>query len=172
MELLDSTCGGTDLACDFGTIDQAAMIRRRRTTSSSPATSPTSSARTRSPCRARSRRAARCEGALAQSGALGCVSGTICKGATNARTCQVAQCDDGKNNDTDNKIDYPLDPGCTSPSDDDETDDCPNGPNCPACGNLKDDDGDGLKDYPADFGCASASGTTEVCCATDQDSRR
>src|SRR5262245_48781761 len=51
------------------------------------------------------------------------------------------QCSDGRDNDGDGKIDFPDDPGCFAPQQDDERDDCPDGPNCPACGNGKDDDG-------------------------------
>jgi hypothetical protein len=100
----------------------------------------------------------RCDGALALAGALTCGSGTTCNGTickgTNA-------CDDGIDNDGDGKTDYPNDPGCSSPTDDDETDDCPSGPNCPACSNGKDDDGDGYTDYPADSSCTSAAGVSE-----------
>ena len=37
----------------------------------------------------------------------------------------VYECSDGKDNDGDGKIDYPLDPGCSSSSDNDETDPIP-----------------------------------------------
>ena len=62
------------------------------------------------------------------------------------------QCNDGIDNDGDGKIDYPNDPGCVSPNENSELDDCPNGPMCPECSNGKDDDGNGLIDYPADPG--------------------
>ena len=45
-------------------------------------------------------------------------------------------------------------PGCASPSDPTEDDDCPSGTGCPACSNDVDDDGDGFIDYRADPGCA------------------
>jgi large repetitive protein len=73
------------------------------------------------------------------------------------------QCSDGLDNDGDGKIDWPIDPGCTSASDDSEADDCPSGPNCPVCSNGVDDDGDGTTDYPADTSCRSASGPSEAC---------
>ncbi|MBW2459360.1 MAG: hypothetical protein JRI68_33010, partial [Deltaproteobacteria bacterium] len=38
-----------------------------------------------------------------------------------------AACDDGQDNDADGLVDYPEDPGCSSPDDDDESD-------CPGCG--------------------------------------
>src|SRR5262249_20989179 len=60
-------------------------------------------------------------------------------------------------------------PGCTSVSDDDETDDCPTGPGCPACSNGVDDDHDQATDYPADLGCTSAAATTEAECAREPD---
>ncbi|MBL0213704.1 MAG: hypothetical protein IPQ07_07465 [Myxococcales bacterium] len=71
-------------------------------------------------------------------------------------------CSDGRDNDNDNLIDYPADPGCFAPQQDDEKDDCPNGPNCPECGNGKDDDMNGSTDYPNDSGCTSASDSTEL----------
>jgi hypothetical protein len=68
-------------------------------------------------------------------------------------------------NDGDGKIDYPFDPGCTSPDDDTEnTDTCsttPRAATCPQCGNGIDDDGDGRIDYPADPGCTSAADNDE-----------
>jgi hypothetical protein len=110
-----------------------------------------------------------CESALAKAGALTCGTGYACKGTLGSRTCQKAACNDGVDNDSppDGKIDYPNDPGCTSPSDDSETDDCPSGPNCPVCSNGKDDDMDGLTDYPADTSCKSAAGTSESCASID-----
>jgi hypothetical protein len=71
------------------------------------------------------------------------------------------QCSDGQDNDSDGKIDFPYDPGCYSPNQDDETDDCPSGPNCPQCSNGSDDDMNGITDYPDDPGCAAASDTDE-----------
>jgi large repetitive protein len=110
-----------------------------------------------------------CEVPLAQSGAITCGTGYACQGPSGGQTCQPAACSDGVDNDSDGLKDYPDDPGCDSPDDNDETDDCPDGPNCPACGNGKDDDSDGLYDYPDDFGCASAAGTTEAFCPADSD---
>ena len=65
------------------------------------------------------------------------------------------QCNDGRDNDGDGKIDFPYDPGCFAPNQDDETDDCPDGPNCPQCANGKDDDMNGTTDYPDDPGCSA-----------------
>jgi large repetitive protein len=103
-----------------------------------------------------------CENTLG--GALVCPTGTACMGTVGSRHCLGAfACNDGVDNDGDGKIDYPNDPGCASPTDNDETDDCPSGPNCPACSNGLDDDGDGHIDYPADPGCKAASTLTESC---------
>jgi hypothetical protein len=55
-----------------------------------------------------------------------------------------------------------LDPGCTSTSDGDETDDCPSGPGCPACSNDVDDDGDGSIDE-VDAECGLPSDDDERC---------
>ncbi|MCK8499505.1 hypothetical protein M0222_17130 [Myxococcus fulvus] len=75
-----------------------------------------------------------------------------------AYRCQANACDDGKNNaDGDLVYDYPSDPGCESPEDDDETDPLTQ----PACSDGDDDDGDGLVDWPEDPGCGSAAGTSE-----------
>jgi hypothetical protein len=71
-------------------------------------------------------------------------------------------CSDERDNDGDGKVDYGPEPGCESPSDDDETDDCPDGPSCPQCGNEMDDDGDGAVDWPAeDVNCTSAADPDE-----------
>lgn len=65
----------------------------------------------------------------------------------------LAQCLNRIDDDQDGRIDYPGDPGCTAPSDRDETDE----PELPICSNDEDDDGDGLVDYPLDPGCVSAA---------------
>jgi len=106
-----------------------------------------------------------CEQALAQSGALTCASGYACQGAMGSRTCQQSVCFDGLDNDSDNKIDFPLDPGCSAIGDTDEAN-----PATPAaCNNGMDDDGDGQTDYAQDWGCIGAGGTSEVFCATEVD---
>jgi hypothetical protein len=96
-----------------------------------------------------------------------CGAGYACTGALGTATCQPAACNDTTDADGDGHPGYPSDPGCTSISDGDETDDCPSGPNCPQCANEVDDDMDGQTDYPADTGCASASGINEQCVTTD-----
>ncbi len=98
-----------------------------------------------------------------------CGTGYACTGAAGTATCQPAACNDAVDADGDGLPGYPSDPGCTSISDGDETDDCfPTvGPSCPQCGNDLDDDMDGQTDYPADTGCMSASGANEQCITTD-----
>lgn len=72
-------------------------------------------------------------------------------------------CSNGADDDGDELVDYPLDPGCLSARDDDESDTCPSGADCPACANDADDDGDGATDYPGDAECGSASDDDERC---------
>src|SRR4051794_30930805 len=88
---------------------------------------------------------------------LGCTSVTD----DSEDSAPTAQCMDGRDNDGDGKMDYPADPGCSAPNQDDEVDDCPNGPGCPACSNGKDDDANGMMDYPNDPGCTSAADPSE-----------
>src|SRR6185503_2765810 len=64
-------------------------------------------------------------------------------------------------NDGDGLTDYPNDPGCFSMLQNSETDDCPDGPTCPACANDQDDDSDGQTDFPQDTGCTAASDDLE-----------
>lgn len=109
-----------------------------------------------------------CEDPLAQSGAITCNPNYTCKGMTGMKTCQLAQCADGIDNNTDGKLDFPFDPGCSSSSDDTETTVCPGG-SCPACSNTMDDDMDGVTDFPMDFGCSAAGGGSEVFCSGEPD---
>jgi hypothetical protein len=78
------------------------------------------------------------------------------------RTCSLAQCVDGIDNNLDGRTDFPADPGCDSFSDDTETTVCP-GPSCPVCSDGVDNDGDGVTDYPADNSCLTASWPNEAC---------
>jgi large repetitive protein len=94
-----------------------------------------------------------------------CAPGLVCRLADDTATeptCELPECSDGVDNDGDGLIDYPNDPGCADPADNDESDDCPDGPGCPQCGNGIDDDGDGLIDYPDDPGCTSAADNNEI----------
>ena len=67
-------------------------------------------------------------------------------------------CSDGIDNDGNGLIDYPFDPGCDSPDDDEEAPPA----QLPACWNLIDDDGDGIIDFPHDPVCVSASDLDET----------
>ncbi len=108
-----------------------------------------------------------CESPLVLTGAVHCSAGHACAGTAGSRTCVIAQCSDGIENDAtaDGKIDFPFDPGCASPEDNDETDPT----TAPVCSNAMDDDTDTLMDFPADWGCVSAAGTSEVFCAAELD---
>jgi hypothetical protein len=94
-----------------------------------------------------------------------CSSGHVCA----AGVCTAAACNNGVDDDADGRGDYPLDPGCASPGDEDESDDCVMGPLCPACGNGVDDDGDGVIDHPADIGCSAAGDDEEDDCTGESD---
>lgn len=67
----------------------------------------------------------------------------------------VYACSDGADNDDDDKVDYPDDPGCANKSDNDETD-------LPHCSDGVDNDGDGDADYPADEGCTDPDDLSET----------
>jgi large repetitive protein len=105
---------------------------------------------------------ASCESPLVSTGALRCSLGFACDGPVGQRTCVVAQCLDGIDNNGDGRSDYPADPGCTSFSDDTESTVCP-GSSCPVCSDSVDNDGDGATDYPMDTSCFSASANNEAC---------
>jgi hypothetical protein len=68
------------------------------------------------------------------------------------------QCQDGVDNDGDGSTDYPNDPGCTSNTDNDES----NPVTSSQCSDSLDNDGDGHVDFPADTGCGSASDNDET----------
>jgi len=91
-----------------------------------------------------------------------CTVGNACQGPAGQETCQLAACNDLVDQDGDGFLGYPTDPGCANASDNDETDDCPDGPMCPACSNGLDDDNDGFIDYPADPACAAAGVNSEL----------
>ncbi|MEM9488923.1 MAG: PPC domain-containing protein, partial [Myxococcota bacterium] len=99
-----------------------------------------------------------CDPADIASGLFSCESGFICS----VDTCVPAACNNGSDDDGDGLTDFPNDPGCVDPSDDDEIDDCPSGATCPACSNGVDDDGDGAIDLPDDPGCTSAADDDET----------
>ena len=66
-----------------------------------------------------------------------------------------AQCNDGIDNDGDNRVDFPGDPGCSSKRDSSELN-----PNV-QCDDGIDNDGDGARDYPADPGCSNLIDNSE-----------
>ena len=99
-----------------------------------------------------------------------CAPGLVCRipFSETAMVCSQPVCNDGRDDDGDTLVDFPDDPGCEAPTDNDEADDCPTGVNCPACSNDDDDDGDGLIDFGVDPGCGAASSNIEGC-GTEQD---
>jgi large repetitive protein len=107
-----------------------------------------------------------------------CPPGLVCRlnngvglPAATETTCELPQCSDGVDNDGDGQIDFPNDPGCSSPEDNNEsTCEFGNpGPGCTECGNGVDDDGDGLIDFPADPGCEFAADVSELDCNGNPD---
>ena len=107
-----------------------------------------------------------CESPFFAPEGLACNAGYACQGAPGSRVCAPTQCNDGIDNNTDTRMDFPGDPGCTSISDETESTVCP-GPSCPACADGIDNDNDQQIDYPADTTCAAASSTTEDCRETE-----
>ena len=68
--------------------------------------------------------------------------------------CDAGGCNDGISNDTDGRVDFPADAGCSSADDPSEL-----GSN--ECDNGVDDDKDGKADWPADASCDGYTGDTE-----------
>jgi len=99
-----------------------------------------------------------------------CGPGLVCRvpAGETARVCARPVCSDGRDDDGDGRIDYPVDPGCVAMDDATEDDECPGGATCPVCSDAIDNDGDGKTDYPLDPSCPSAAGTSEAC-AGEQD---
>jgi len=81
------------------------------------------------------------------------LSDSGCTGAEDRS--ELPDCQDGLNNDADGLVDYPVDPGCTGPSDPLETN------SARACDDGLDNDGDDRIDYPADTYCTDPTGTRE-----------
>ncbi|MCA1709317.1 MAG: hypothetical protein LC808_40980 [Actinobacteria bacterium] len=71
-----------------------------------------------------------------------------------------AQCSDSADNDSDGRTDFPADPGCSSATDNDETDPPPTPP-ARQCSDGRDNDRDGRTDFPRDPGCSSATDNNE-----------
>jgi len=91
---------------------------------------------------------------------LTCAQGACVRGDDGQYRCRAPACSNGRDDDGDGKLDWPDDPGCASPLDDDESDPTP----APVCSNGVDDDGDGAVDYPANLQCGAASGESERFC--------
>jgi hypothetical protein len=101
-----------------------------------------------------------------------CGPGLVCRVPKNGtiKVCSKHVCEDNDDEDNDGKNGYPDDPGCITPTDDDETDGCPGvGPTCPECADGIDNDGDTKTDYGAngDTTCSAASSASEACLSTD-----
>lgn len=67
---------------------------------------------------------------------------------------KAIECMDGIDNDGDNMVDYPADPGCSSKRDTSELSNI-------QCDDGIDNDGDTKRDYPSDTGCTSLTDTSE-----------
>ncbi len=72
------------------------------------------------------------------------------------------QCQDGKDNDNNGKIDFPSDLGCESALDNEEVFSVAQKTEYPVCGNGLDDDKDGKTDYPDDTSCESILDGSEL----------
>jgi len=69
-------------------------------------------------------------------------------GSVTIRAFILPQCSDLIDNDSDVLVDYPLDPGCASETDEREEE------GLPVCADGEDNDLDGRIDYPRDSGCS------------------
>ena len=162
--LLDSTCGGTPIACSdpslmtrnnlpagtyYLTVEGWNTVNNAFTIQTAGTIAPGGS----------------CEGVLFQNGVITCPTGFVCDGTPGAKTCRT-QCSDGVDNNSDGKTDYPSDPGCSAPNDNSEDTVCP-GPMCPVCADGMDNDGDTQIDWPLDTSCPAAGGTSESCATSE-----
>ncbi|MGN6105246.1 MAG: hypothetical protein ACTHU0_09100 [Kofleriaceae bacterium] len=165
--LLDSTCGGTPIACNDAasmTVSSLAAGRYFLVVDGYSSGSGSFTLNTSGEIAG----GQSCEHPLFAAGAFTCEAGFSCSGPAGSRTCAPLECRDGIDNNGDGLIDFPFDPGCSSPNDATEDTVCP-GASCPACANGMDDDTDTLTDYPADFGCYGAGGTSEAFCPAEAD---
>jgi hypothetical protein len=89
-----------------------------------------------------------------EGGVLVCPRGQACDAQNE---CAPAECSDREDNDQDDRIDYPADPGCERPEDNDET----TPEELPECGDTLDNDQDGLTDFPYDPECDSSADPRE-----------
>ncbi len=109
-----------------------------------------------------------CEPEMTLGGALACPATNPCVSVGGTMKCQPSACGDGMDNDTDTKTDFPMDPGCASLDDNDESDTCASGPGagCPECADGIDNDGDGSADS-LDSNCVTPATPSEGCVATE-----
>ena len=77
---------------------------------------------------------------------------TLVKGQAFLGVPPASACSDGVDNDADGSVDFPADPGCSTPADPDER---------PECSDEIDNDGDSLIDHPDDPGCPFPSASIE-----------
>ncbi len=162
--LKDGSCGATSLACSDNVVMNHGALAAGLYTIVIDGYGTTSAGTYALAVTGEAVGGAACTSPLFTSGVLSCAPGYACDGSVCAPTaCNDTIDDDGDGDGTG----YPTDPGCTSITDTDETDDCPDGPSCPVCSNDLDDDGDGATDYPADVNCGSASATSEACADMD-----
>jgi len=162
--LLDSTCGGTPIACSdpsLMTVNNLAAGTYYLTVEGWSTTTGAFTLQTAGTIAP----GGSCEGVLYQNGVITCPMGFVCDGNPGAKTCRT-QCSDGVDNNGDGRTDYPSDPGCSSPADNLEDTVCP-GPMCPACADGLDNDGDGKIDWPMDTSCPAAGGTSESCVTSE-----
>ncbi|MEZ4470026.1 MAG: hypothetical protein R3F60_04305 [bacterium] len=87
-------------------------------------------------------------------GPVQCRAGALCQ----AGVCTAAACANGRDDDGDGRSDYPEDPGCTAPDDDDETSPDP----LPQCADGVDNDRNGQTDFPEDANCDDAADNEEA----------
>ena len=89
---------------------------------------------------------------------LGCSNGQCISQPPQPPT--IPQCDDGIDNDGDNLIDFPADPGCSNRTDNSEIP-VNNSPAAPQCDDGIDNDNDRRIDYPADPECSNRLDNSE-----------
>src|SRR3989344_5391954 len=87
-------------------------------------------------------------------------SGDLVVNLSWAQELDLAQCENGMDDDDDGRIDYPADRLCASPDDNDEDTEGLGGPAL-ECQNVFDDDDDDGTDYPGDWQCVSLADPSE-----------
>src|SRR3989344_5116507 len=87
-------------------------------------------------------------------------SGDLVVNLSWAQELDLAQCENGMDDDDDGRIDYPADRLCASPDDNDEDTEGLGGPALECQNGFDDDDDDGT-DYPGDWQCVSLADPSE-----------